>query len=142
MVYSPIKKDGTPKLKPGRKPIPREPSTFIRRAPRPHIWKCGPDADRHRMYQPWLCSKAQANFRQEEWTLTFEEYYELWREDWDNRGRMPENMCMTRKDKEGAWEVDNVHIITRKEHLIEQGRARTGQRMTYNPRYSKMKVSR
>jgi hypothetical protein len=60
--------------------------------------------------------------------------------DWDNRGRQPENVCMTRIDKEGAWEVGNVHVITRKEHLIEQGQARTGYRMSYKPRYQKTKV--
>jgi hypothetical protein len=92
------------------------------------------------MYQPWLVSKAQANFRGEEWQLTFEEYYQMWRNDWDNRGRYPENMCMTRIDKEGPWAVGNVHVITRKEHLQEQGRARRGLRMTYSPRYTKMKV--
>jgi hypothetical protein len=92
------------------------------------------------MYQPWLCSRAQANFRQEEWTLAFEDYYQLWRLDWDNRGRQPENVCMTRIDKEGAWAVDNVHIITRKEHLQEQGEARRGFRMMYKPRLTKLKV--
>ena len=140
MAYSPIKKDGTPKQKPGRKPIPREPSGFVRKAPRPHVWKIGPDEDRHRMYQPWLCSKAQANFRQEGWTLEFEDYYQLWKNDWDNRGRMPENMCMTRLDKDAPWSVDNVVIITRKEHLHEQGQARRGLNIKYNMKYKKMKV--
>jgi len=139
MAYNPIRKDGTPKKKPGRKPIPREPSTFVRRAPRPQVWKSGPDIERHRMYQPWLLSRAQANFRGEQFDLSFEEYYQLWHKDWDNRGRRPENMCMTRIDKEGAWSLDNVHIISRKEHLAERGTSRKN--MTYKPRYNKMKVN-
>lgn len=130
----------TGRFKPGRKAKPKIKSTWVRRAPRPYIWKIGPDEDRHRMYQPWLVSRAQANFRGESFELTFEEYYQLWKNDWDNRGRQPDNMCMTRIDKEGAWSIDNVHVITRKEHLIEQGRARKGYRMTYNPRYTKLKV--
>ena len=140
MAYSPIKKDGTPKKKPGRQAKPKVPSTFVRRAPRPHIWKVGPDEERHRMYQPWLLSRAQANFRGEEFTLDFEQYYQMWRHDWDNRGRKPDNMCMTRIDKSGPWSADNTHVITRKEHLQAQGRARKGYRMTYNTRYSKLKV--
>ena len=146
MPYSPIKKDGTPKLKPGRKPVPKVKSTWVRKAPRPEVWIVGPDEDRHRMYHPWQMARAQANFRGEPFELTFEEFYQLWRNDWDNRGRQPENMCMTRKDKDGPWSADNVHIITRKEHLIEQGGRRTAQGMRYNRKssnsitYKKMKV--
>lgn len=124
MPYTPIKKDGTLKKKPGRKPVEKPKSDWVRKAPRPHIWKCGPDEDRHRMYQPWLCAKAQANFRKEGWTLPFEDFYQMWRNDWDNRGRQPENMCMTRLDKDAPWELGNVIVITRKEHLQEQGYAR------------------
>jgi len=140
MAYSPLKKDGTPKLKPGRKAIPREPSGFVRRAPRPHVWKIGPDEDRHRMYHPWQATKAQAVFREEPWELEFEDFYQLWKDDWDNRGRQPDNMCMTRKDKDGAWSADNVHIITRKEHLEELGESRSGMNIKYNMKYKKMKV--
>jgi len=128
------------RLKPGRRAKPKVKSTWVRRAPRPNVWVVGPDEDRHRMYQPWLVSKAQANFRGEEWALEFEEYYQLWKNDWDNRGRQPDDMCMTRIDKEGAWAVGNVHVITRREHLIEQGRSRKGQAMIYKPRYTKLKV--
>jgi hypothetical protein len=149
MAYSPIKKDGTPKKKPGRKAVPREPSTWVRKAPRPYIWKIGPDEERHRMYQPWLLSRAQANFRGEPFELEFEDYYQLWKNDWDNRGRKPDNMCMTRIDKSGPWAVGNVHVITRLEHLQTQGTKRGGQNMKYSTKtinkpvvYKKMKVTK
>lgn len=137
MAYSPIKKDGTPKKKPGRKAVPKVKSTWRRKDPRPYVWIVGPDEDRHRMYHPWQISKAQAVFRGEEWALEFEEFYQLWKVDWNNRGRQPENMCMTRKDKELAWTADNTHIISRKEHLQEQGQARRGFQMTYKTRQGK-----
>ena len=142
MAYSSIKKDGTPKQKPGRKPVPKVKSTWVRAAPRPEVWIIGPDEDRHRMYHPWQVAKAQANFRGEVFELEFEEYYQLWRDDWDNRGRQPDNVCMTRCDKDGAWSVDNVVIITRKEHLQEQGQSRRGFKKTYKPRYTKVKAQK
>ena len=109
---------------------------------RPQLWLCGPDEYKHDMYIPWLRAKAQANFRGEGWSLSFEEYYDLWKNDWNNRGRKADNVCMTRKDADSPWDVSNVMLITRKEHLAEQGRQRTGQSMRYKPRYNKMKVTK
>lgn len=99
---------------------------------RPHVWIIGEDAGsfKHSLYMPWQKARAQANFRAEEWLIEFEEFWLLWKDDWLNRGRKPENVCMTRKEKDGPWSIDNVHIITRKQHLSEQGQTRTG--LSYN----------
>ena len=142
MAYSKIKKDGTPALPPGRKPDPnkyRSPGQGKgRKGPRPHTWIIGPDDPyKHSMYLPWLKAKAQANFRDEEWELTFEEYYTLWKDEWPNRGRAAEQMCMSRKDFDGAWSIDNAIIINRHEHLKLQGLMRKEQSMSYKPRKSK-----
>jgi hypothetical protein len=100
---------------------------------RPFMWRIGEDAGsyKHSMYHPWQLGKAQAIFRKEEWTLTFEEYYDLWKDDWNNRGRAPENMCMTRIDEELAWDRKNTIIITRSEHLKHQGEKRRRKKMLY-----------
>lgn len=140
MAYSRIKKDGTPAQKPGRKPDPtkyRSPGQGKgKKGPRPHTWKLGAEIGeyKHSMYLPWLRAKAQANFRNEPWELTFEEFYDLWKDDWPNRGRQPENMCMSRQDPDGAWDATNAMIITRKEHLTNQNKARLGTK--YKPRKS------
>lgn len=134
-----LKKDGTPAQKPGRKPKPQvakipkpkgRPRTrpIVEKGPRksikgktyPDKWLSGSDVYKHSMYMPWLRAKAQANFRNEGWHLSFEEFYTLWEKDWNNRGRQPENMCMTRMDYQGEWTVANTAIITRKEHLVRQ----------------------
>lgn len=119
-----LKKDGTPAKKPGKKPDPtkppKRPSTFVKGVVRPHVWIVGPDAYKHQMYQPWLVAKAQANFRDEEWALPFEDYYEAWNGLWDQRGRLSDDLCMTRIDYEGAWEKSNIEIITRKQHCSKQ----------------------
>lgn len=63
----------------------------------------------------WGRAKCQARYRGEEWTLTFEEFYELWTEN-DNhlyKGVHSEDLCMTRLDLDSAWELANVEIATR-----------------------------
>jgi hypothetical protein len=110
-----------------RKPILR----INGRGPRPHVWKCGPDEHKHMMYEPWLRSKAQANFRNEEWTLTFDQYYEMWKDHWHERGRKSHQKCMSRIDDEAPWNKANTEIILRYDQLLKQARKRAehGQRM-------------
>jgi len=96
--------------------------------PRPHVWLCGPDEYKHSMYVPWMKAKAQANFRGEEWDLSFDEFYLLWREEWPNRGRQPEDMVMTREDTEGVWNKKNTILMTRREHLVRHGMMRKGEK--------------
>jgi hypothetical protein len=138
MAYGP----GRPKKGEIRPPIVKPPSK--RRGPRPHVWIVGPDEEKHEMYHPWQLVKAQAKFRSEEFELTFEEFYELWEGYWKLRGRKPDDLCMTRKDSSQAWSRANCEIITRKEHLQNQGFSRGGQGMKYNWKnpvvYKKMRV--
>ena len=117
-----LKKDGTPAKTPGRKPNPNKviKAKTGRKGPRPHVWLCGPDEYKHSMYLPWMRARAQANFRKEGWEISFDEFYELWKEHWLNRGRKPENMCMTRDDYDGPWIIGNVTVVTRAEHLKRQ----------------------
>jgi hypothetical protein len=95
---------------------------------RPHVWKCGPDEYKHSMYTPWMKARAQAKFRGETWELSFEQFYELWRDEWPNRGRQPDNIVMTREDTEGKWNKKNTILMTRKEHLVRHGRMRKGEK--------------
>lgn len=91
------------------------------RGPRPHVWKCGPDEYRHSMYHPWMLAKAQAKFRGDDFELEFDEFFALWNGKWEYRGRKREDYCLTRIDWKGPWSAKNCVIVTRHEHLIEQG---------------------
>jgi hypothetical protein len=119
-----IRKNGEPARRPGKpaNPLkkPKAPGGFGKGMPRPHVWLCGPDQNRHQMYQPWLVAKAQANFRGEEWLLPFEDYFNAWNGLWEQRGRLSNDLCMTRTDYDGPWHKDNIEIVTRKEHLGKQ----------------------
>ena len=103
---------------------------------RPHTWICGPDEYKHSMYQPWLLSKAQANFRGEEFSLTFEDYYKLWKDHWPERGRKADNYCMTRRDWEGPWNKKNTILTIRKDHLAQQARGRIGKKYPRKPKFT------
>jgi hypothetical protein len=124
MAYNPIRKNGMPAKKPGRKPDPnkppKRPSTFVKDVPRPHVWLCGPDEYKHSMYTPWQRSSAQARYRGEEFEMTFEQFYKLWKDHWPQRGRGIDDLCMSRKDHGGPWSKKNTHIITRKQHYQNQ----------------------
>jgi hypothetical protein len=125
-----LKKDGTPALKPGRKPNPNKPVKIKtgRTGPRPHVWKCGSDEFKHSLYTPWMKAKAQANFRNEDWQLDFEDFYLMWKDHWHLRGRDSTSYCMTRLDFCGIWNKTNTVIMTRKEHLVRNAGYLKGQR--------------
>jgi len=125
MSYCKIKKDGTPAKKPGRKKIERSPKPFFdKRAPRPQMWVTGPDKQRHDMYMPFLRARAQAKFRSEGWELTFDNFCDIWKDNWNRRGRGTHSLCMARIDYEGDWTLNNVELIERKAHVVKQGKAR------------------
>lgn len=92
---------------------------------RPQLW-IHKDPLKHEMHHPWQARRAQAKFRGEEWDLSFDEFYELWKNDWYNRGRQRDNVCMSRKDSSLPWNKDNTIIVVRYDHLVEQAKASTG----------------
>lgn len=103
---------------------PRAPRPHMR-GPRPHMWVTGPDPVEHKRYRTWIQQKNQAQWREEGWTISYEDWKRLWDESgqWDNRGRARSCYCMTRRDITEPWSVDNVMIITREEHARSQSQA-------------------
>lgn len=92
----------------------------------PHIWLVGPDPAKKQLHTDYLRHKAQAKYRKEDFDLTLDEYIEIWMKDDNhlNKGRSPHNVCLSRKDPDGAWTKDNVEIMSRAEHFRERcGRA-------------------
>jgi hypothetical protein len=85
---------------------------------RPAVWKYGEDQVVHQLHTWSMRARSQAWYRGEEWLLTDQEYIDLWLEDekYKLRGRGVDNYCLTRKDPEGSWSLDNVHVISRLEH--------------------------
>lgn len=88
--------------------------------PRPRVWKSGPDPIRHEQYIAWARARAQANYRNERWELTFEDWVELWAGRWHQRGRIKDTVCLSRRSYDQAWSRENCEIITRREHNHRQ----------------------
>ena len=101
------------------KGIPRPHTT----GPRPQVWITGPDPVTHKKYRVWIQQKNQAQYRQEGWAIPFEEWMEIWGDQWANRGREKGTVCMTRLDWSLPWTPDNVRIVPREEHARLQGEA-------------------
>jgi hypothetical protein len=69
-------------------------------------------------YYGLLKHKAQAKFRNEEHSLTWEEWQQLWPTDlWLKRGRGVDDLCISIVNLEHGWHSWNVTICTRGEHL-------------------------
>lgn len=96
-----------------------------RSGPRPHVWKVQGEIP-HKQHLAWQRAKAQANYRNEVWLLTFEEFQRLWAGYWDYRGRASDDYVMARDDHEGPWAIGNVGVIRRVEYLRRNGHYRRG----------------
>jgi hypothetical protein len=85
----------------------------------PNNWISGPDILTHDMYYAWHKHRAQANFRKEAYDLTWDDWMTIWANpiDFQNRGRSPEDLTLTRIDDDGDWTMANVEVITRLEQL-------------------------
>lgn len=102
--------------------INRSRATKRTRRTTPELWITGPDPVTHDKYYAWLKHKAQAKFRKEPHHITWEEWQSLWTQDlWLQRGRRADDLCLSRIDHLGEWSIDNVQIVTRREHLQRQG---------------------
>ena len=102
-------------------PLKGIPRPHMRGVPKPSLrgiyperWISGPDPKIHRMYEPFLKAKSQANYRREGWEMTFDEFAELWADKWELRGRDGPDLCMTRINHEAPWSRSNCEIVTRK----------------------------
>lgn len=79
-------------------------------------WISGPDPLHHAMYVAFGYHRVSARLRGDSWQLSWDEWRDIWLPNWDQRGRSALDLCMARRDMEGAWSVSNVELITRREH--------------------------
>lgn len=68
----------------------------------------------------YLRMRAQAKYRNEPFTLPWEDYLRMWEGQWFNRGSMKGSLCLSRKDWTQGWTTDNVEIVTREVHWGKQ----------------------
>lgn len=91
---------------------------------RPWMWASGPDPDTHAQYRAWVQQRNQAVWRGETWTITFDQFQEIWLGRWHLRGRGTEDLAMTRTDWTGPWTQASVALRTRQQLGQQQAEAR------------------
>lgn len=86
-----------------------------RSKPRPHRW-LHKDPDIHKKYRPFLSHKTQSEFHGQPWNLSFEQWLSLWTEEnWQQRGRAGDKLCMRRIDLDLPWQLGNVELVRRRD---------------------------
>ena len=87
----------------------------------PERWLHGSDLLTHDKYYAFLKHKAQARYRGEDYRLTFDDWKDLWPDNlWLQRGTRVDDLCLSRHDFEDGWYINNVDIMTRREHLSKK----------------------
>ena len=82
---------------------------------RPHLWKAGPDKHLRARRLAFLRSRCQARFRSEPWSLTLEDWYQLWPMDkWAKRGKGKDDLITTRIIIDKGWHKGNVMVKPRR----------------------------
>ena len=88
------------------------------RNPNPDSWLSGPDPLCHDKHYGYLKHKAQAKYRSEDYTLTWELWAAMWSDElWLLRGRRANSYCLQKIDVEGGWHEHNIEIVTRRKHF-------------------------
>lgn len=84
----------------------------------PSCWCTGPDPLRHDKYYAWLKHRAQAKYRKEDYSLSWDEWELLWTDErWLERGRTIDSLCLQQIELGEGWHFNNVEIVTRRKHF-------------------------
>ena len=86
---------------------------FARKGPQPKIWKTGPDKAIHKHYYRFLRAKAHARLWQQDWTITWEDYLDLYKTMLGKWSRATKHKNLTRIDTREGWHIWNVRLMTR-----------------------------
>jgi len=87
----------------------------------------GPDPVIHKKYVAWARARAQAHFHDQIWTISFDQWQQIWGDDWNQRGRSSTSLCLSRINLREAWDISNVHLITRRQHCQRNANLSRGQ---------------
>ena len=90
-----------------------------RSGPRPQCWKVQGEIP-HQQYLAFLQMRAQANYRKEQFELTFQDFQDLWAGKWHRKGRGTLDYCLTRDDFNDSWNFINTVCVPRVDQLSRQ----------------------
>lgn len=71
------------------------------------------------IHHAYLKHRAQAKFRKEDYSLTREQWEQLWTVDcWLLRGRGRNDLCLAMLDPSEGWHINNVEVMERMDYLL------------------------
>lgn len=77
------------------------------------------DPVKRNIYYAFIRHKCQANWRNEEYLLTANDWFDFWPpEVFEQRGRGADNLVLCRQDQDGPWSKDNCIVTTRQDFLV------------------------
>lgn len=85
--------------------------------PRPDTWKTGPDPEVRQHYYRFLKARNQAKFWQQEWTILWEDYLDIWKTAPGEWSRKASDLNLTRIDTAEGWHIWNVKLMNRLEAM-------------------------
>ena len=87
---------------------------------RPHTWIVGTDPVRHQQYTAWHRARAQAHYRRELWSITFDQWVKLWAGNWHRRGRHKHCLMLMKRRWKEPWSTRNAHLVNRDQfHAVQ-----------------------
>ena len=89
---------------------------------RPHTWITGTDPVRHDQYNAWLKARSQAHYRKESWSITFDQWVELWADSWPRRGRHTHSLMLMKRSWQEPWTCSNAELVDRETFHLRQGK--------------------
>ena len=84
-----------------------------RSGPQPHTWLTGPDPEIKEHRRRWSRAQAQARFWQQEWTISWEDYLDLFKTAPGEWSRDSEALNLARIDTREGWHIWNVRLMKR-----------------------------
>ena len=81
--------------------------------PRVDKWKTGPDPAVRKHYYRFLKARNQAKFWKQEWTLTWEDYLDLFKTASGTWSRDKNALNLTRVNTKEGWHLSNIKLMKR-----------------------------
>lgn len=95
----------------------------------PNSWITGPDPFVREKYYAFLKHRSQAQYRGEDYQLTWEDWQTIWTDErFNKRGRKIDDLVLCRDDWNGVWTLNNCVIITRAEHFKKRSEYQRGKK--------------
>ena len=105
---------------------------------RPHTWIVGSDPVLHDQYNAWLKARSQAWYRGEQYDISFDDWVQLWSDQWHRRGRFRDCLMLMKRRWQEPWSSHNAQLVNRDTFHQRQSRIKQERKILKNEQRSKV----